>query len=73
MTLELKSSMQNTGIMFLIVNSTQIIPSRSEKLLQCETGRTRNTGKKFPTISESYRIIPGGNRVMGSTVTGKRQ
>ena len=35
-TLELKSSLQNLGTMFLIVGPTQIIPSRSEKLIQCE-------------------------------------
>ena len=40
-TLELKSSMQNTGTMFLIVSSTQVIPARSEKLLQCEVGTNK--------------------------------
>ena len=44
--LELKSSMQNTGTVFLIVSSTQIIPSRSEKLLQCEVRDVQGTRVK---------------------------
>ena len=62
-TLELKSSMQNTGTMFLVVSSTQIIPSRSEKLLQCEVRDEQGTRvKSFQGLVnpiESYQEATG--------------
>ena len=45
-TLKLQSGMQNLSTMFLIVSSTQTIPSRSEKLLQCEVRDEQGTRVK---------------------------
>ena len=51
--------MQNTGTMFLIVSSTQIIPSRSKNLLQCEVRDEQGTRVKsfqaFVNPIESYQ------------------